>query len=412
VLAVIRQRNFGLFWVSGLVSGIGDFALLAALPYYVYATSHSTLASGISFASEMLPSLVFSNLGGVYADRWKRKPVIVGSEWLRGIVLLPLLAVHGSSTIWIVFAVGFGRSAIGNFAGPFGGSAIPQVVSREELPSANGAFSAASNIAVLVGSPIGGVLLGRLGLSAVTVADSASYFLAGILVLLVRADFGGANGRSGDTARTSAWKDWTQALKLIRHVRWLLTFFTVISLLFLANGIAATLLAPFVRLNLHGTAQFFALTVTAQGIGGILAAMLLGRIAGTVSSVVLLSWSLMAFGFVDALIAIVARQSFTVVGAFLAGVFALFGIASLNTLLQSEVSRSFLGRILGVYAAASALASIMGSIVGGSLAPAVGVRVMFGIAGPLFVLAGLLSITVLNPRLVKRNDLAAVRPSG
>src|SRR5947209_8411182 len=103
MLGLLRRRNYALFWSAALISGMGDFVLLAALPYYVYASSNSALASAIAFVSETIPRLFFSNFGGVYADRWRRKPVMVLCDALRGVLLLPLLAVHGASTLWIVY---------------------------------------------------------------------------------------------------------------------------------------------------------------------------------------------------------------------------------------------------------------------------------------------------------------------
>lgn len=104
---VLRQSHYALLWTAALISGIGNFVLLAALPYFVFATSGSVLASGATFASEMAPRVVLPTIGGIFADRWKRKPVLVASDWLRGLILLPLFAVHGNSTLWIVYMTAF-----------------------------------------------------------------------------------------------------------------------------------------------------------------------------------------------------------------------------------------------------------------------------------------------------------------
>src|SRR5947209_2438200 len=132
MLSVLRQPNYALLWLAALTSGIGSFALLAALPYFVYATSGSVLASGAVFASEMAPMALMPTIAGIFADRWKRKGVLVASDWLRGLILLPLLAVHGPSTLWIVYSSAFAGAVVGNFAGPFGSAAIPHVVGEEQ----------------------------------------------------------------------------------------------------------------------------------------------------------------------------------------------------------------------------------------------------------------------------------------
>jgi hypothetical protein len=76
MLSLLRQRNYALLWSSALISGIDNYILIAALPYYVYAISGSTLASGATFVSETVPMVLFSSVGGIFADRWQRKRTI------------------------------------------------------------------------------------------------------------------------------------------------------------------------------------------------------------------------------------------------------------------------------------------------------------------------------------------------
>ena len=73
MLTVLRHRNFALLWVGGLISVIGDRALMTALPFYVYQQTGSTLASAAMYAAFYLPSVLLGSVGGVFADRWDRK---------------------------------------------------------------------------------------------------------------------------------------------------------------------------------------------------------------------------------------------------------------------------------------------------------------------------------------------------
>lgn len=173
MLVVLRQPNYALLWAAALVSGIGNFVLLAALPYFVYATSGSVLASRATFGSQMAP-MVMPTVGRIFADRWKRKPVMVASDWLRGLILVPLLAVHGASTLWIVYLTTFLGAIVGTFAGPFGNAAIPHVVDERALPAANATFSVGGNVAVLVGYALGGLIMSQVG-----------FALSGLFVCLV-----------------------------------------------------------------------------------------------------------------------------------------------------------------------------------------------------------------------------------
>src|SRR5919199_6400095 len=112
MLQVLRQRNFLLLWTAGLISMAGDWVLLTALPIYVYTLTRSPLATSIMFVSELLPSLLLGSVAGVFVDRWPRKRIMLVSNILLAIPLLPLLLVRSADLVWIVYIVGFVQSTI------------------------------------------------------------------------------------------------------------------------------------------------------------------------------------------------------------------------------------------------------------------------------------------------------------
>jgi len=399
---VLLKRNYGLMWGAALVSGIGGFVLLAALPYFVYSTSGSALASGGAFMSEMLPMILFPALGGIYADRWKRKPVLVGSDWFRGLLVLPLVAVHGPSTLWIVYVCGFLGAAVGNFAGPFGSASIPHLVDHDDLGPANAAFSVGGNIATLVGFPLGGILLQRLGLSAVVVLDAASFVVSGLLVGSVNVSL---EATVGDNVQTESsllrrtWQEWRDGLGMVRDERWLTLLFVVLALTFLGNGALLTVLPAFVKTVLNGSAQFYSVVLAAQGAGGIVAAAGIGFVMKRVSPVQILALGLPAMGALAILAGAIALPSVTLVCFFLAGPPALFAVASLNTILQGEVSPGYLGRVFGTFLTVNALSSLLGALLAGALTDRFGSRLIMCAGGSIFLVAGVTAILVLAPTL-------------
>ena len=105
MLATLRQRNFALLWIAGLISVAGDFALLTALPLHAYALTGSALASGAVFAASLLPRVVLSSFAGVFVDRWDRQRTMVVADLLRAIALLPLFAVGSADLLWLLYLV-------------------------------------------------------------------------------------------------------------------------------------------------------------------------------------------------------------------------------------------------------------------------------------------------------------------
>ncbi len=57
MLATLRQRNFSVLWIAGLISMLGDWVLFIALPFYIYTLTGSALATGLMFMVETVPAL-------------------------------------------------------------------------------------------------------------------------------------------------------------------------------------------------------------------------------------------------------------------------------------------------------------------------------------------------------------------
>ena len=98
----IRNRNFALLWGGGLVSDLGDWMLLVALPVYVFQLTGSALIMSTVFVVELVPALLFGQVAGVLVDRWDRRRVLVVGGVVQAALLVPLLAAttpDGSSPV-------------------------------------------------------------------------------------------------------------------------------------------------------------------------------------------------------------------------------------------------------------------------------------------------------------------------
>ncbi len=116
MLVVIRNRNFALLWIGGLVSTIGDWVLRGALPFYVYVRTGSALATGLAFIASALPWIVLSSVAGVFVDRWDRKLTMIMADLTRGVLLLLLLlVVYVPDLFWLVYFVSFIEACITQF---------------------------------------------------------------------------------------------------------------------------------------------------------------------------------------------------------------------------------------------------------------------------------------------------------
>ena len=158
--AVLRQRNFALLWIGGLISAIGDWMLLVGLPIYIYTLTHSIAATSGSFLADQIPQILLGSVAGVFIDRWNRKWVLVIANICLALGLVPLLFIHSASQVWLVYVVAVIESCLSQFLSAES-ALLPRLVGEDHLVEANTLNTFSSNAARLIGPTVGGVVAGR-----------------------------------------------------------------------------------------------------------------------------------------------------------------------------------------------------------------------------------------------------------
>jgi MFS transporter, DHA3 family, macrolide efflux protein len=178
---------FSAMWLGQVISSLGDRIHQVALVFLVArGTNESPLALGLVFAAMTVPTLVVGPFAGALVDRWDRKKVMVGSDLARaGIV--GLIPVVSGLNLGLVVVLVFMLAAVSSFFRPARSAALPQVVSEEDLLTANSAMWVADTVSDLAGYGLGGMFVALLG-SSLALAfwiDGASYLASAILVAAV-----------------------------------------------------------------------------------------------------------------------------------------------------------------------------------------------------------------------------------
>ncbi|HEY3562130.1 MAG TPA: MFS transporter, partial [Kribbella sp.] len=151
-----RQRDYRLMLSAGLISLVGDWLLRTGLAFQVYVLTGSTLASGGLLLASFLPAVLLGSLAGVFVDRWNQRTTMIVTNVLNAVVLLPLIAVHDASTLWIVYGVVLAQSCLQQFFTPAEQSLVPLLVHPDQLVTANALNSQIRDLARLVGAALGG----------------------------------------------------------------------------------------------------------------------------------------------------------------------------------------------------------------------------------------------------------------
>lgn len=185
---LFQNRNFRLLLASQAISQIGDGLTKVALLWFVYQLTGSALKMTIIGLLQTIPPLLLSPMIGVYLDRLPKKTVMVTLDIIRAfiIALIPALYVFDVLTLEILFIFVFFTAIFSTAFGPALAASLPLLVKSSELMSANSLLQTTTNMGILVGPAICGVLIGWLGTQNVLYVDAATFLLSALCLLPIQ----------------------------------------------------------------------------------------------------------------------------------------------------------------------------------------------------------------------------------
>jgi Na+/melibiose symporter-like transporter len=398
------NRDYRLLVSAGLISLVGDYALGVGLTFLVYQITGSTLASGGILLATFLPSILLGSLAGVMVDRWNRRTTMIVANVAQVVGLVPLLAVHDSSTIWVVYLVGAYQGCVEQFFGPAEQALVPHLVPPEDLVGANGVNAQMRNLARLLGSAIGGIMATVGGISALAFFDGASFILAAALLTRIRFRPAQVGAAAEDHASLGSFSrlvgEWRAGLRTCLSSRPLLVILVFMSITQMGEGIMGTLFAPFVKDVLHGTGSQYGLIVGIQGVGGIIGGLAVTAAGHRWSAYALFGWGAVAFGIVDLALFLYPLVLSGVVPALvcmlLVGVPGACAMAGMMTTFQTMTSDEFRGRVFGAMTAVGGAAVLAGIGIASWLGETVGIVPIIAIQGCGYVAGGFMVILALR----------------
>ena len=212
IFRAFRYRNFRIMWLGACVSTIGTFVQQFAQSWLVYDLTKDPFYLGLDLFLGQLPIMLFSLVGGVFADRLDRKKMLLYSQYIQMIcafVLAVLFATH-TVKVWHIltlsFVVGVGQS----FGGPAYSALLPTLVEPEDLANAISMNSIQFNLARIIGPTLGGLAYTVFGATWCFALNGVSYVAVIISLLVIRVQF------SAPKTQTSVLKSMKEGIKFIR----------------------------------------------------------------------------------------------------------------------------------------------------------------------------------------------------
>jgi MFS family permease len=385
VFKAFEYRDFRLMWIGACTSSIGSWMQIMAQAWLVYNLSHnSAFMLGLDAFLGSIPIFLFSLVGGVMADRFDRRHVLLGSQYVQMLdasVLTVLVFTH-TVHVWHVLALSFISGLAQAFGGPAYSALIPTLVKKEDMPNAIALQSIQFNMARIIGPTLGGLAMEHLGDSWCFGLNALSFFAPVITLIMVKTRF--APEKTADSILSSM----KQGIRYVRGQRGMEALM-VLAFCMTALGVPMlTFLPVFVR-RFHGGTSTYTIFLVCSGLGSIvgsLAVAVLGNIRrkGRLALCLLIFLGAGITGFALSPTVAVSGVMLFLSGISLIGVFTM-----VNSLVQLIVTNDMRGRVMSVYNFAFRGGMPFGNLLTGRLVPIYTAPVVLAVNGMVLVLVGL-----------------------
>ena len=342
-LALLRRRDFRRVYVAVSASELGDALQYIALMWFAFEAGGPLGVLAVRLA-DSVPALVFGLHGGLAADRWDRRRVLIGADLVRAAVLVPvaIAGLAGELPLWGLVVAAFVLTSATSYFDPAYGALLPALVDRRNVQQANGLVRATAEALSVGGWAVAAGLLAFLPVSVFFAVNAATFLFSAAVLAGVRTGRGSpADAAAGGLADLGA------GFQAIRARPFLAA--AVVALGLAVTIAAGTWIAGAPQLvseNLDRAAGGFALVMTGYALGAIVAGVFLARRPvrrKAVGSV--LAWSLYLPAYL--VIAFAGSIEVAMAGAFIAALGESSAVVLLNSAAQEEIPDRILGRVMG-----------------------------------------------------------------
>jgi MFS family permease len=339
-IGALRERNFRYFFIGQTTSQIGSGMAPVAVTFAVLEHHGSATDVGLVAAAGLTPVVILLLVGGVIADRFSRRMVMLSSDVLRTLAELGLGAwiLVERPPIWGFMALAAVVGAGSAFFNPAMTGLVPQIVSEGNLLQANALNNLSGSTAQIVGPAIAGVIIGIWNPGWAVIADGLTFAVSVVSLYLITIDWVAIP--TAETYLHQLRVGWNEFWA--RTWLWVIVVeFSVVNVLIFATTFV---LGPVIALQSLGGAPAWGLILAVEGAGAVLGGVVMLQwnprrplFVATISPI-LWVWPMLALAF-RAPLALIA------IGGFLAGVgIAVFGTLWTTT-MQREIPTHLLSRL-------------------------------------------------------------------
>ena len=380
------------------VSNIGSSFTLFALPLLVFNLTGSALNLALITAAEYVPLLLFGLVIGAWVDRVDRKRLMIFTDITQALVIssIPLLAALDLLVVWWIYVVGFASSTLWICFNTAEFAAVPSLVNKEDLATANGRLQASYAAATVAGPLLAGLLVALVPVHTVLLVDALSFLVSVLAVSLIRTTF---SADATEQQRTEGFRrDVFEGLRYVLGHPILRNTCLMLALIGCVGFTIYAQLVLFAKERLGASDTQVGVLYAAGSVGMIVLALAAGPLRRRLSFSKVMLGTLMLQGVLIVLLASTRWYwAAVLLWAAMWGLVVLLDINS-NSLWQTIVPNRLLGRVQSVINVLSWSAIPLGTLIGGvAIEQTQNIALVYGAIGVMIFLAALaFSFTALG----------------
>jgi len=382
----LAHRDFRLYFTGQVISVTGTWMQNVAQAWLVYRLSGSSFMLGLVAFAGLLPVLLLGMHGGLIADRFARRKILIILHLLAMVIsfLLAYLVNVKAATpqLLVIFSLMLGT--LHAIEMPARHAFVAELVPREQLPNAVALSSSVFNLARFVGPGIAALLFNHFNESLIFSLNGLSFLI--MLIILLRISYSAKSPALDQRSSTQRLLEGFRYAWKVTEIRYALLLLATISLVSTAHTV---LMPVFSREVFSGEAKTFSALIGSTGVGAFIAAMRLAYLSESSHLPVRIRNAVLLAGFAMLLF----PQQPHVTPAFF--ILALLGfaltttIATINTLIQLTVPDHLRGRIMALFSVLFLGLTSLGNLAAGLLGEKIGAPTTVTLYGTICMLAGI-----------------------
>jgi MFS family permease len=372
----LSVRNYRRYFAGQLISLSGNWMQTVAEVWLILSLTGSGVAVGLTTALQFLPMLLFGAWGGLLADRFAKRRLLIVTQVAMALPALALFAVSagGVVTPWMVYLAVFARGSVNAIDNPTRQSFVFEIVGAGRVVNAVSLNSVLVHSARIAGPALAGVLIATVGVEPCFALNALSF--AAMIAALAGMDQTQLSPAPTVAAAPGAVRS---ALRYVRGTPELAVPLALMALVGTLGFNFQVILPLLARFSFDGGASEYAALLCAMGVGSVVGALVTAARGRTGPG--LIAAAALAFGLLALIAAAMPTLALEIPVLALLGAASVTFAASVNSTLQLAVAPEMRGRVMALYSVVFLGSTPIGGPLAGWLSQAYDPRVALLLAG-------------------------------